>query len=142
MKRLEYGATKNMTDEEKRQHRRDLQRRWRKNHPDFIKMQNKHFYEFYSRVKPYICICVKCGQKFYKSRKYYKFCPECLENMHKTADLRRKAIVLKQEERQQEYKEIVDMYKNGHSQQIIAETFGRSQSGVSQIIRRLKLKKQ
>lgn len=142
MKRLKYGATKNMTDEEKKQHNRYLQRRWRKNHPDFIKAQNKYYYEFYSRVKPYTCICVKCGQKFYKSRKCYKLCPECLENMHKTADLRRKVIVLKQEERQQEYKEIVDMYKNGHSQQIIAETFGRSQSGVSKIIRKLKLKKQ
>lgn len=142
-KRLKHGEYIAMSDEEKLQHRRMMAKRWRKNHPEFVKAQNKYYSELYSKTRPFKCVCSKCGKTFGASRNTVKTCPECLAEQHRLTEMRRKTILLKQEERRTEYQQIVRMYKQGVKQQIIADTLGRSQSGVSQIIRRLKrLKKQ
>lgn len=141
MTRLKYGATKDMSPEEYRQYKRDLQKRWRTNHPDWVKASNKHWSEVYSQTKPFKCICVDCGREFSASRNTPKHCPRCRTERAYVAEMRKKTIALRQEERKAEYAQIIKMYKDGHTQEIIAETFGRSQSGVSQIIRRLGGKK-
>ena len=142
-KRLPWGQTKLMSAEEYKQYKRDLSKKWRKNNPEKIKAQNKYWAEVYKTTKPHECIFKICGKTFYKPRNHYKVCPTCTAENHYVAEMKRKTIVLKQEERKAEYKLICKMYEDGHTQEIIAETLGRSQSGVSQIIRRLKrLKKQ
>lgn len=143
MKRLKYGMGKTMSLEEKRLHIRAVQRDWRHRHPDFVKKQNKYFSELYKKTKPCICICKICGAKFNKPRKHYKICPTCIAERLYMVEMRKKVVVLKRKERKAEYEQIVRMHKQGVKQQVIADTLGRSQSGVSQIIRRLKrLKKQ
>ena len=138
MKRLKYGATKYMTPDEYKQYKRDLGKRWRKNNKAKIKAKNKYYAELYKQTKPCECICKNCGRKFNAPRKYYKLCSQCLEENHYIAEVKRKTVALKQEERIAEYKEIVRMSKQGFTQMIIAETFGRTQSGISSILRRMK----
>lgn len=138
MKRLKYGATKFMSEEEYKQYKRDLSKRWRDNNPDKIRAQNKYYSELYAKTKPFQCVCVRCGKTFGASRNTVKTCPECREEMRKLVDMRRKAIVLKREAKQAEYQQIARMYRQGVKQQMIAGILGRSQSGVSVILRRLK----
>lgn len=143
MKRLAYGATKTMTPDEYKQYKRALQKRWRHNHPDRVRAENRYYSKLYSQTKPFQCVCVRCGKTFGASRNTVKTCPECREEMRKLVDMRRKAIVLKREEKQAEYQQIMVMRRMGIKQQIIADVLGRSQSGISVILRRLKrLKKQ
>ena len=136
-KRLKHGEYIAMSDEEKTQHRRMMARRWRHNHPEFVKAQNKHFSELYSKTRPFACVCSKCGKTFGASRNTVKTCPQCLAEKAYIAEMRKKAIVFKQEERRAEYEQIIRMHKQGVKQQMIADALGRSQSGVSAILRRL-----
>lgn len=140
MTRLAYGATKTMTPDEYKQYKRDLQKRWRHNHPDRVRAENRYYSKLYSQTKPFQCVCVRCGKTFGASRNTVKTCPECREEMRKLIDMRRKAIVLKREEKQAEYQQIARMYRQGVKQQVIADTLGRSQSGVSVILRRINKK--
>lgn len=137
MERLKYGLGKTMSLEERKARKRALQKEWCKRHPDFVKAQNKHYAELYKKTNPHECICKYCGKTFYKPRSKYTVCPTCIAEKHYIAEMKRKTIVLKQEERKAEYKLILEMYKDGHTQEIIAETLGRSQSGISAILRRL-----
>ena len=137
MTRLAYGATKTMTPDEYKQYKRDLQKRWQHNHPDRVRAENRYYSKLYSQTKPFQCVCVRCGKTFGASRNTVKTCPECREEMRKLIDMRRKAIVLKREEKQAEYQQIARMYRQGVKQQVIADTLGRSQSGVSVILRRI-----
>ena len=136
-KRLKHGEYIAMSDEEKLQHIHFLAKRWRHNHPEWVKAQNKKYSELYKKTKPYTCICKICGKTFRKPRSHYKLCPHCLAENHYIAEMRKKTIILKQEERKAEYEQIVKMYKQGVKQQVIADTLGRSQSGISAILRRL-----
>lgn len=127
-----------MTEEEKKAHKHKLAKLWRKSHPEYIKAQNKYWKEMYQQTKPCECVCKFCGRKFNAARKHYKVCPQCLADWHRKAEITRKAVVVKQEERKAEYDQIIRMRKQGLKQQVIADTLGRSQSGVSAILRRLK----
>lgn len=138
MKRLKYGATKYMTPDEYKQYKRDLSKRWRKNNPDKVKAQNKYYSELYKTIKPFECTCKICGRKFDAMRKYYKLCPQCIKDNKYIAEVKRKTIALKQEERRAEYEQILVMRRMGIKQQIIADTLHRSQSGISAILRRMK----
>lgn len=137
MKRLKYGATKNMTPEELKQYKRDLGKRYRRRHPDKIKAQNKYYSELYSKTKPFPNTCVDCGNVFYASRSTIKHCPECREKKHAITANIKKEKDLRRKQRFADYKLILKMYKSGHTQEIIAETLGRSQSGISTILTRL-----
>lgn len=136
-KRLPWGQTRNMSEEEYRQYKRALQKRWRHNHPDRVRAENRYYSKLYSQTKPFQCVCVKCGKTFGASRNTVKTCPKCREVMRHLVDMRRKAIVLKREEKQAEYQQIARMYRQGVKQQVIAGILGRSQSGISVILRRL-----
>lgn len=136
--RLKYGATKDMTREEYLVYRRSLQKRWRRNHPDWVKTNNKYWAQLYRETKPFKCICKICGAEFMASRSERKRCPKCRVEKAYISEMRKKTIVLKREERRAEYQQIVRMYKQGVKQQTIADTLGRSQSGISAILRKLK----
>lgn len=136
--RLKYGATKDMTREEYLVYRRNLQKRWRHNHPDWVKANNKHWAQVYHETKPFKCICKICGAEFMASRSERKRCSKCCAEKAYVAEVRKKTIMLKREERKAEYKLVLEMYKDGHTQEIIAETLGRSQSGISAILRKIK----
>lgn len=137
MKRLKWGATKTMTPEEYKQYKRKLSKRWRKNNPEKIKAQNKHYAEWYKKIKPHKCVCVECGRKFNSARANIQHCPKCIAESKRLVKMRKTAVELKREAIKEEYTEIVQMYKDGHTQEVIAETFGRSQSGISTILKRL-----
>lgn len=141
MKRLKYGATKLMTPEEYKQYKRKLSKRWRKNNPEKIKAQNKYYAEWYKKTKPHKCVCVECGRKFNSARANIQHCPKCISESKRLVVMRKTAVKLKREAIKEEYAEIVQMYKDGHTQEIIAETFGRSQSGISTILKRLRGRK-
>ena len=138
--RLKYGSSKYMSKEEYQEHKRVLQHRWRHNNPEKIKRQNKKYADIYKETKPFECVCSKCGKTFNASRSSFKTCPNCVKESHRLVMMRKKAAELKTEERKAEYTEIIKLYKQGHTQQVLAETFGRSQSGISVIIRRLNKK--
>ena len=137
MERLKYGTGKLMTDEQKRIHKREIQKRWRSAHKDFVKAQNKHFSELYAITKPYECFCAVCGKKFKASRNSVKKCPDCVAERKRLIEMRNRASVLKKEARKEEYSRIVRMYRQGVKQQAIADVLGRSQSGISAIIRKM-----
>lgn len=136
MKRLKYGATKDMSPEEYIQYKRNLSKRWRQKHPDRVKAQNRFYSDLYRTIKPFECTCKICGRKFDGARSCLKMCPQCIADWHRKAELARKARVIKQEERQAEYEEIAYWYSKGMTQEVLAEDFGRSQSGISKIVRR------
>lgn len=135
--RIKYGSTKDMTDEEYRQYKRNLQKRWRLRHPEFVKAQNKHYSEIYSRTRPYTCICKICGKEFGVTRKNNgTYCPDCWAEKKRIAEMKKKAVEIKRAEHKEEVFRICELYKSGMTQQEIAKIFERSQSGVSQIIRK------
>lgn len=138
MKRLKYGATKYMTPDEYKQYKRDLGKRWRKKNKAKIKAKNKYYADLYKIIRPCECICKICGRKFDAPRKYYKLCPQCLKENRYIAEVKRKTIALKQEERRAEYEQILVMRRMGIRQRVIADALGRSQSGISSILRRMK----
>ncbi len=142
MKRIKYGSSKYMTEEELKEHTRQLHRNWCKKHPEWVKSRNRHYFELYKETKPCVCVCVKCGKKFNAPRKYYKMCEHCVEKWHKDAQKRREAISKRRIDNLFEIQEILRMAHEGWSQTIIAETFGRSQSGISTILRKNGIKRQ
>lgn len=134
-KRLPWGRTRSMSKEEYKQYKRDLQTRWRHAHPEWVKQSNKKWAEIYSKTKPFECICVHCGKKFNASRNSQKSCPDCVNIRHSAAEKKRKEWLEKKNKRQEDIKQILVMAKKGIKEKIIAETLGRSQSGVSQIMK-------
>lgn len=137
MKRLKYGSSKNMSEAEYKLHKYALHKKWRDEHPDKVKAKNCYYYALYKKIKPYKCICVGCGRRFNSVRTNIQHCPKCIAESKRLVAMRKTAEELKRKAIKEEYAEIVQMYKNGHTQKIIAETFGRSQSGISTILKRL-----
>lgn len=79
MKRLKYGSLKQMTPEEQRKHKRELQKEWRANNKGLVSRRNHYWYERYKERKPFVATCIYCGKQFNATRKYYKTCPECAD---------------------------------------------------------------
>ena len=134
VKRLPYGATKNMSPEEYKEYKRELQRRWRKEHPEYMKENNRHWYRFYQRVKPRVCVCKFCGQEFNAPRSYYKICPECRNKPSK-----HKLLLMARAERKKTRQELqvkaIEMYKKGLFERQIAEKLNVSQKCISNWVR-------
>lgn len=135
-KRLPWGQTRSMSEEEYKQYKRNLQTRWRHAHPEWVKYSNKKWAEIYSKTKPFECICQKCGKKFNASRNSQKSCPDCVNLRHLTAEKKREEWLEKKNKKQEDIKQILVMARMGIKQRIIADTLKMSQSGISQIMRR------
>lgn len=135
-KRLPWGQTRNMSEEEYKQYKRDLQTRWRHAHPEYVKRSNKKWAEIYSKTKPFECICVHCGKKFNASRNSQNSCPDCVNIRHSIAEKKRKELLEKKNKKQEDIKQIFVMARMGIKQRIIADALKMSQSGISQIMRR------
>ena len=135
MKRLEYGAYKLMTPEQKAERRRALQKEWRAKNKDVVSRNNHYWYERYRERKPFIATCIYCGKQFNATRNYYKTCPECMDERHLNYMLSVQERKLRIEKRKQIYEDILDLRSQGLAQTKIADILGISQSTVSYIIR-------
>lgn len=132
MQRLKRGEFIAMSDEEKIRHKRMLNQRWKRLNPDKVQAQNRRFYELYHTLKPYICICVKCGNKFNAARKRYKLCPECLNRDY--GAIRRQAIIERANIRKSRHQKVIELGKSGMKEVVIAKITGYCQRSVSNLL--------
>lgn len=128
--RLPIGATKEMSDEEKRIWKRFLAYRWRKEHPEFVKRQNRYYSKKRQKEKPYIAICKLCGKEFHTAREYNKICPDC----HKLPT--KHQIHIEESKKRKKEKALIRdevryWYKKGLTQCVLAEDFGVTQKTIS-----------
>ena len=136
-KRLEYGSFNKMTDEEKKEHLKMLQKRWRKNHPEWVKNQNKKYYKIYKETKPCKCICVRCGREFFAPRSYYKLCGECPSKY----ELYKMGVKMRRDRKALIAQQAVEMYKTGkYTQEEVAKIFGTYQKQVSNWVKKARKK--
>lgn len=135
MKRLEYGAYKKMTPEQKAERRRVLQKEWRDNNKDKVSKQNRYWYERYRATKPFVATCMYCGKQFNATRVYYKTCQECMDERHLNYTLNIQERQARVKKRKQTYEDILVLRSQGLTQTTIANMLGVSQSTVSYIIR-------
>ena len=135
MKRLEYGAYKKMTPEQKAEHRRALEKDWRDKHKDIVSKRNRYWYERYRATKPFIATCMCCGKQFNATRDYYKTCQECIDERHLNYILTVQERQERVKKRKQTYEDILDLRSQGLTQTTIANMLGVTQSTVSYIIR-------
>lgn len=134
--RLKKGEWIAMSLEDKIKWKRFLQRRWRHKHPDWVKETNKHWADFYNKVKPYLLTCKGCGQQFNSARKNRHFCDICLENRHKHQQTTKRELAERKTNRKNTIDNIIKMWRAGFSQTQIAQLFGYTQSNISSILRR------
>jgi predicted transcriptional regulator len=137
MKRLKYGATKDMSPEEYKEYKRNLQRSWRKRNKEWVKEHNHDWWIYYKENKPRICICKYCGNEFNAPRNYYKICPDC-KNKPKKCELIKMAREQRKKTRQEMIEEARDWYKAGMTQEAIALDFGVSQKCISNWVKGVK----
>lgn len=133
--RMPKGINKTFTKKQKEIWKRYLNWRWKKNHPDFIKIENLHWYKYYRKVKPFVCICKKCGEKFNAPKKYYKTCPECL-TAPSLRDVERRQILERKIKRAAIREQVYNIYITGEiTQEKLAEIYNTSQENISRWIR-------
>ena len=137
-KRLKHGEYIRMSDEEKKQWKHFLQKRWRKEHPEKMRESNKKWAQFYNETKPCKCVCKVCGNVFNARRNYLKKCPACVLASHEKQSLLKQQLQERKQKRQDFVVTIVEMYKSGLTQQQIADIMKRSQSNISAILRKNK----
>ena len=75
--RMPKSMSKNISQKAYYRWLRYLRWRWCKNHPDFVKKQNRYYSRKRQKEKPYTAICTKCGKEFKAPRPYHKICPDC-----------------------------------------------------------------
>lgn len=137
--RLKKGEYLAMTDEQKKQHKRDLQKDWRARHPEWVKSSNKYWAKRYAETKPFICICERCRREFFYSRKKgAKYCVLCREEMKRQVEEKKRIAQEKRIAKINRYAEIIRLHKLGYQQAVIAEMVGGiTQNGVSRVLRAL-----
>ena len=136
-RRLRKGEFLAMTPEKQIEHRKMLQRRWRKNNKDIVKARNHRYYLKYKKTKPYIAVCKYCGQEFNATRSYYKICPDCMCKPKKIA-LEKIAIQNRKAKKEEMKKEIRDWYSVGMTQMALAQYYGVTQTTISKWLREKK----
>lgn len=126
--RLKRGEFKNMSPEKQKEWKRYLQKRWRSEHKEVMKKENKYWYDLYRKTKPYKCICKRCGKEFDSPRPYYVLCGKCPSQN----ELEKRRIAEKKRLREERKNAAVKMYLTGkYSQQQVAEHFGTIQKQIS-----------
>lgn len=136
--RLKKGEYIAMSPEERLAHKHFLQKRWRENHPDWVKKSNKYWNDVYNDKKPYTCICKYCGEEFGARRAYYKKCPKCIQLSHDNQKQKKQEHNERLEKRKIFIDTVIGLYEAGATQQYIADMFHRTQSGIAAILRRHK----
>lgn len=132
--RLKRGDFKKMTPEQQTEWKHYLQKRWRDNHKDKMHAENKKWFEHYKTVKPYICVCKRCGAEFNSPRPYYKLCGKCPT----LTELRKNQIRERWEQRRQNILEALELRNQGLTQEKIAKRFNTSQENISRWFREAK----
>ena len=112
-RRLKPGEYIAMSDEEKIAWRRILQKRWRHNHPEWVKNSNKKWSKTYKETKPFECICVQCGIKFGAARNHLKLCPQCWAGRQKHAQQLRDEFVARNIAKKEFAKTVLALRKKG-----------------------------
>ena len=135
-RRLKPGEWIAMSPEEKLKWKRHLQKRWRHNHPDSVKKQNQYYGNLYRTTKPFLPTCKVCNEKFGAARSCYKICPKCIELAHKRQLARAQEKTDRRNAREKQLKEIIELWKSGKTQIEISKIYGRTQSGISALLRR------
>lgn len=82
MTRLPRGALQKMTPEERRKHINALTRRSRLKRRDKLNEQNRMYHELWKKTKPFVCICIRCGNKFNACKSNRRVCPGCHTRAH------------------------------------------------------------
>lgn len=142
MKRLEYGAYKLMTPEQKLERKRMLQKRWRLLNKDKVSENNHKWFVHYKKTKPFMATCAFCGKNFNATRDYYLTCPDCMKARHDNyvkSVLARKTRVKAKEDL---YNQVLAYHDLGLTQTDIAGVLNISQSRVSYIINTRRQKKE
>lgn len=134
--RLKYGKGLAMTPEEKKARKRLLQKRWRHNHPQYIKKQNKYWSELYSKTKPFECVCKVCGNSFYGARSSLLVCPVCAKAKAQRVANKRKAELDKRNAKIARNAQALELHAKGLKQQQIGDILSVSQRVVSYILRK------
>lgn len=134
MNRLPYGAYQTMTEEEKREHRRELCARYRAEHRKELNAKNKAFMELWKRTKPFVIPCTLCGQSFNAVRRDRKLCPACHAKAHERAQDIKDRIEARRIAKANLKEAVVSMHENGCLQRDIAQELGVSQRSVSHIL--------
>lgn len=136
-KRLKFGEFLSMSPEQQREHKRMLQRRWRKNNKDIVKARNHRYYLKYKKIKPYVVVCKYCGEEFHATRNYYKICPDCLKKP-KTIALKKMEIQNRKAKKEEMKKEIRNWYSAGMTQMALAQYYGVTQTTISKWLKQKK----
>lgn len=136
LRRLKRGEYKAMSLEERRKWKHMLQKKWRKNHPEWVKKSNHEWALYYVQYKPFVCMCDFCGKEFNAARKYYKKCPDCIEKKRQESKERKLQKEQLRLEKQKRNKKIIELHKKGWLQSDISAAVGLTQAGVSALLRR------
>lgn len=130
--KLKYGEGRTLKPEERVLWTRYLRWRWRRANPDKVKAENKHWGEFYKKMRPYRCICKRCGCEFNADRPYRLYCGKCPSK----SKLNQERIAAKKKQREQLKNAVVMLYCTGKmTQQEIADRLGIYQKYVSLFIK-------
>lgn len=138
--RLKRGELAMMSPEQRREHIRAQQLRYRHSPKGRAtnRRNNRKFAKIYAETKPFICVCKECGKEFNAPSLSRKRCPDCKNNIITQADInrarRRKRIAIRSK--------IIALALRGMTQMAIAREVGYSQSAVSALLRRSGLIKQ
>lgn len=139
--RLKHGEFIAMSAEEKLNHKRFLQKRWRKSHPEWVKNSNKYWAARYKETKPFVCVCAYCGKTFNGRRSCLKMCQDCIQKLHDHAEALRVKKKMRILEKRNLEKQIISWHNQGLNQVQISKILGRSQSGISVILRKHNIRK-
>ena len=133
MKRIPYGTLKDLTPEERLQHKHQLQKNWRTKNKEKVKAYNHKMYLYHKEQKPFIAVCAICNNAFNATRDYYQTCPKCIKERHNNYVAfveKRKSSAKKREIL---YKKVLDLRAKGWTQMDIANKLNIAQSRVSYI---------
>lgn len=129
---------KELTPEQKIIWKRYLGWRWKKEHPEFTKSQNKYYYKLYRKTKPHVCICKKCGQEFNAAKKCYKICPRC-QFMPSESQIKKQEILERKIKKMAKIEQVYNIYITGEMNQTqIARVYDTTQENISRWIRKYK----
>ena len=126
--RMPPATLPKLSEEAQKIWHRFLSWRWRKANPEFVKNQNKYYFNKYRKKKPYKCVCKRCGKEFDAPRPYYKLCLKCPT----LTEMRAKEAEERKKKKEEKIRCVAEMYLSGlFTQEEVAEKFGTYQKQVS-----------
>lgn len=135
MRRLKPGELQAMSPEDRREHIKKLQKRWRERNRELLRAKNHVWSIYYQRYRPFKCICQICGKEFGAPRNYFVTCPACIKARKARNKALQKAKIDRRKAKIARNKEIIRLHKKGLLQREIAKRVGIGQANVSYVLR-------